>query len=228
MRVLIVGGKTQGQSIANRLLAKDEVRVMFRSAEHQITFIEEDEALCDEIERRFNTPIFQGDGTKKELLEQVGIENIDVVIAASEDDGRNVIVALQARQLGLEQVIAIVQDSDYAQLLEQNDVVSISAPWTTAAMIESLLDRPGLTQLFEFGIGAASVLDVIVPGGADVGGRPIRELEIPEECVIAAIIRDNKFVVPRGDTIVEEEDQVYFIGPAASIREACDMFIRQS
>lgn len=228
MRVLIVGGKTQGQSIANRLLAKDEVRVMFRSAEHQITFIEEDEALCDEIERRFNTPIFQGDGTKKELLEQVGIENIDVVIAASEDDGQNVIVALQARQLGLEQVIAIVQDSDYAQLLEQNDVVAISAPWTTAAMIESLLDRPGLTQLFEFGIGAASVLDVIVPGEGKVAGRPIRDLEIPEECVIAAIIRDNKFVVPRGDTIVEEDDQVYFIGPAASIREACDMFIRQS
>ena len=228
MRVLIVGGKTQGQSIANRLLAKDEVRVMFRSAEHQITFIEEDKALCEEIERRFNTPIFQGDGTKKELLEQVGTENIDVVIAASEDDGRNVIVALQARQMGLEQVIAIVQDPEYAQLLEQNDVVAISAPWTTAAMVESLLDRPGLSQLFEFGIGAASVLDVIVPGGSNVGGRPIRELDVPEECVIAAIIRDNKFVVPRGGTIIEEEDQVYFIGPAAAIRDACDMFIRQN
>ncbi len=228
MRVLIVGGKTQGQSIANRLLAKDEVRVMFRSAEHQITFIEEDQTLCEEIERRFNTPIFQGDGSKKEVLEQVGTENIDVVIAASEDDGRNVIVALQARQMGLEQVIGIVQDPEYAQLLEQNDVVAISAPWTTAAMIESLLDRPGLSQLFEFGIGAASVLDVIVPGGSHVGDRPIRELDIPEECVIAAIIRDNKFVVPRGDTVIEENDQVYFIGPAAAIRDACDMFIRQN
>ena len=225
MRVLIVGGKTQGQSIANRLLAKDEVRVMFRSAEHQITFIEEDGALCDEIEQRFNTPIFQGDGTKKELLEQVGVENIDVIIAASEDDGRNVIVALQARQLGLEQVIAIVQDPEYAQLLEENDVVAISAPWTTAAMIESLLDRPGLTQLFEFGIGAASVLDAVVPEGAHVSGQPIRDLDIPEECVIAAIIRDNHFVVPRGDTHIEEKDQVYFIGPAAAIRNACDSFL---
>ena len=158
---------------------------MFRSAEHQITFIEEDEAVCDEIERRFNTPIFQGDGTKKELLEQIGIENIDVVIAASEDDGRNVIAALQARQLGLKQVIAIVQDPDYAQLLEQNDVVAISAPWTTAAMVESLLDRPGLTQLFEFGIGAASVLDVIVPGGAHVGGRPIRtQIHVSQQSLV--------------------------------------------
>ena len=228
MRVLIISGKRQGQSIANRLLAKDEVRMMFRSAEHQITFIEEDKALCDELEKRFNTPIFQGDGTKRELLEQVGVENIDVVIAASEDDGRNVIAALQARQLGLEQVIAIVQDPEYAQLLEQNDVVAISAPWATAAMVESLLDRPGLTQLFEFGIGAASVLDVMVPEKSHVSERPIRDLEIPKECVIAAIIRDNQFVVPRGGTIIEEHDHVYFIGPAAAIRKACDMFMSEN
>ena len=228
MRVLIISGKRQGQSIANRLLAKDEVRVMFRSAEHQITFIEEDGALCDELERRFNMPIYQGDGTKKELLEQVGVENIDVVIAASEDDGRNVIAALQARQLGLERVIAVVQDPEYTQLLEQNDVVAISAPWATAAMVESLLDRPGLAQLFEFGIGAASVLDVVVPEQSHVSGRPIRDLEVPEACVIAAIIRDNKFVVPRGGTIIEEDDQVYFIGPAAAIRKACDMFMRKN
>ena len=227
MRVLIISGKRQGQNIANRLLAKDEVRVMFRSAEHQITFIEEDQALCDELERRFNTPIFQGDGTKQELLEQVGIENIDVVIAAYEDDGLNVIAALQARQLGLEQVIAIVQEPEYAKLLEQNDVVAISAPWATAAMVESLLDRPGLAQLFEFGIGAASVLDVVVPGKSHVSEQPIHDLEIPEACVIAAIIRDNQFVVPRGGTVIKDGDQVYFIGPAAAIRKACDMFMRR-
>ena len=224
MRVLIISGKRQGQNIATRLLAEDEVRMMFRSAEHQITFIEEDESLCDELQQRFNTPIFQGDGTKRQLLEQVGVENIDVVVAASEDDGRNVIAALQARQLGLQKVIAIVQDPEYTQLLEQNDVVAISAPWATAAMVESLLDRPGLAQLFEFGIGAASVLDATVPEESHVSGRSIRDLEVPKECVIAAIIRDKQFVVPRGGTIVEVKDHVYFIGPASAIREACDMF----
>ncbi len=228
MRVLIIGGKRQGQSIANRLLAKDEVRIMFRSAEHQITFIEEDQILCDEIERRFSVPIFHGDGTKKEVLEQVGVENIDVVIAASEDDGSNVIAALQARQLGLERVIAVVQDTEYAQLLEENNVVAISAPWATAAMVESLLDRPALAQLFEFGIGAASVLDVMVPAKSHVSGRPIRDLQVPKECVIAAIIRDNQFVVPRGETTIEEDDQVYFIGPAGVIRQACDNFMREN
>lgn len=126
MRVLIVDGGKQGQNIANRILAKDEFRLVFRKAEHQLTFVEEDEVRCKELEQRYNVPIYQGDRTKKELLEQVGIDNIDVAIAASNDDGRNVIVALQARRMGVGQVIAIVQDPDYIPLLEENGVVAIS------------------------------------------------------------------------------------------------------
>ena len=90
-------------------------------------------------------------------------------------------------------------------------------------MVENQLDRPGLAQLFEFGIGAASVLDVMVPEGAEVGGQKIRDLKIPKECVIAAVIRDGKFVVPHGNTTIEVDDRVIFIGAAAIIRRACDM-----
>ena len=224
MQVLIISGERQGQNIANRLLAKDELRMMFRSAEHQVTFIEEDEALCKQLEQQYACPIYQGDGTKKELLEQVGLDNIDVVIAASSDDGRNVIAALQARQMGLKKVISVVQDPEYISLLEQNNVVAISAPWATAAMVENHLDRPDLAQLFEFGIGAASMLDVTVEDKARVCGRPIYDIEIPKECLIAAIIRDSQFVVPRGDTQIQADDRVIFIGPAPAVRKACDLF----
>lgn len=137
MRVLIIGGDKQGQSIANQLLAKDGVRTMFRSTEHQITFIEEDESLCEELERQFSAPIFQGDGTRQTLFEQVGIRNIDVAIAASQDDDRNVVAALQARQLGVEKVIAVVQQSDYTQLLEEKGIAAISVPRATAAILDT-------------------------------------------------------------------------------------------
>jgi Trk K+ transport system NAD-binding subunit len=90
-------------------------------------------------------------------------------------------------------------------------------------MVESQLDRPGLAQLFEFGMGAASVLDVTVPAGAEVNGQLIRDLKIPKECVIAAIIRDNAFVVPHGNTTIRVDDKVIFIGPATAIRKACDI-----
>jgi amino acid transporter/K+/H+ antiporter YhaU regulatory subunit KhtT len=225
MRVLIISGEKQGQNIADRLLAKDEYHMMFRSAEHQVTFIEEDDALCKELEQRYNVPIYQGDGTKKELLGQVGIDNIDVVIAAFEDDGRNVIAALQAKQLKLEKVIAIVQNHEYTQLLEQNNIVVVNAPWATAAMVENILDNPVLAQLFEFGIGAASLLEVSVPQDAKVNGNFIRDIDIPKGCLIAAILRNNKFVVPRGTTNIEVDDRVIFIGPASAIKTAFDIFM---
>jgi Trk K+ transport system NAD-binding subunit len=90
-------------------------------------------------------------------------------------------------------------------------------------MVENLLDRPGLAQLYEFGIGAASLLDAMIPENARVAGKEIRELEIPEECLIAAIMRDNEFVVPRGNIRIEVDDRVVFIGPAPVVRKAADM-----
>lgn len=226
MRVLIIDGGRQGQNIANRLLAKDEYRLVFRSAEHQITFIEQDEARCRELEKRYSVPIYQGDGTKKDLLEQVGTDNIDVAIAASEDDGRNVIAALQAKRLGLNHVIAIVQDPDYIKLLEDNGVVALSAPWATAAMVENYLDRPGVAELFEIGTGVASLLGVFVPKDARVAGNMIKDIDIPAESVVAAVIRGKDFVVPRGDTKICVGDQVVFVGTISAIKKAHDIFMR--
>ena len=225
MRVLIIDGGQQGQNIANRLLAKDDYRLVFRSSEHQITFIEASESRCKELEARYNVPIFQGDGTKKEVLDQVGLNNIDVAIAASEDDGRNVIAALQAKQLGMKRVIAIVQDPDYLPLLEKEGVVAISAPWATAAMVENFLDRPGVAELFEIGSGVASLVGVVVPEQASVAGKQIKDINVPRECVVAAVIRGKKFVVPRGDTTIEAGDEVVFVGRAADIKAAQDLFV---
>ncbi len=225
MRVLIISGELQGRNIADRLLAKDEYRLVFRTSEHQVIFIEEDEARCVELEQRYHVPIYQGDGTKREILEQVGLDNVDVAIAASNDDGRNVIAALQARRFGIHQVIALVQDPDYIPLLEENGVVAISAPWATAAMVENYLDRPGVSDLFEIGTGVASLVGVIVPEDAQVVGKQIRDVDIPRECVVAAIIRGKAFAVPRGDTEIQAGDHVVFVGPTSAIKNAQDVFL---
>jgi amino acid transporter/Trk K+ transport system NAD-binding subunit len=225
MRVLIMSGERQGQNIADRLLARDEFRLVFRAAEHQITFVDEDEKRCAELEQRYHVPIYQGDPTKLELLEQVGAENVDVAIAASEDDGKNVIAAMQAKRLGVKQVIAVVQDPEYVDLLQANEIVAISAPWATAAMVENYLDRPGLSDLFEIGTGVASLVGVIVPENALVAQKQIRDLEIPRECVVAAIIRGDEFAVPRGDTEIKVGDHVVFVGPASAIKNAHDLFM---
>jgi amino acid transporter/Trk K+ transport system NAD-binding subunit len=225
MRILIISGGRQAQNIADRLQARDDYRMVFRAAEHQLTFIEEDEALCRLIEQRYNAPVYQGDGTQRELLDQVGADNVDATIAASDDDGRNVIAALQAKRLGMGRVMAVVQDPEYVPLLAAHDIDAISAPWATAAMVENYLERPGVAELFEIGSGVASLVSVLVPKGAEVEGTQIREIPIPQGCVVTAVIRGEQFVVPRGDTEILVGDNVVFVGPTSAIKPARDIFL---
>jgi amino acid transporter/K+/H+ antiporter YhaU regulatory subunit KhtT len=224
MNVLIIGGGNQGSNIADRLLKQDEFRMVFRSSEYQITFIEQDEENCEKLEQRFNVPIFHGDGTKQEVLEQVEPHKMDVAIAATNDDQRNSIIALQAKRLGIKRVIAIARDPAYVSLLEDNDIVCISAPYATAAMIENYLDRPSVADLFEIESGVASLIDMEVPKNGRVVGNMIQEIDIPDQCVVAALIRDEEFVVPRGQTEIREGDHVIFVGPSVAIQAAHKIF----
>ena len=224
MRVLIVGGGNLGINIADRLLKQDEIRMVFRTSEYQITFIEQDEARCEKLEHRYNVPIFQGDGTKEEILAQVEPHKMDVAIAATNSDERNAIVALQAKRLGIERVIAVARDPDYVALMEDSGIACISAPYATAAMIENYLDRPGVAELFEIETGVASLIDMKIPEGAQVVGQQIKDIDIPEQCVVAAVIRGEDFVVPRGRTEIFAGDHVVFVGPSDAVQTAHEIF----
>lgn len=224
MNILIIGGGNLGMNIADRLLKKDEFRMVFRSAEYQITFIEQDNERCEILEKRYNVPIFQGDGTKLEILDQVEPKKMDVAIAATNSDERNSIMALQAKRLGVKKVIAIARDPDYISLLEESGIVCISAPYATSAMVENYLDRPVMADLFEIEGGVANLIDVEVPNKGLVVDMEIQEIDIPEQCVVAAIIRNDEFVVPRGKTRIQKNDHVVVVGPGNAIQDAYKIF----
>jgi len=198
--------------------------MVFRSAEYQITFIEQEDERCEKLEKRYNVPIFQGDGTKQEILDQVEPKKMDVAIAATNNDERNSIIALQAKRLGVKKVIAIARDPDYVSLLEESGIVCISAPYATSAMVENYLDRPIMADLFQIEGGVANLIDVEVPDNGLVVDMKIQDIDIPDQCVVAAIIRDDKFVVPRGNTIILKNDHVVVVGPSDSIQDAHKIF----
>ena len=82
-----------------------------------------------------------------------------------------------------------------------------------------------MAELFEIGAGVASLVGVVVPEDALVSGKQIRDIKVPAECVVAAVIRGKEFVVPRGDTIIEAGDEVVFVGPTTHIKSAQDLFV---
>lgn len=91
-------------------------------------------------------------------------------------------------------------------------------------MVENYLDRPGVADLFEIESGVASLIEMEVPEDSQVVGQKIQEINIPEECVVAAVIRNKEFVVPRGLTEIRGGDLVVFVGPADAIQAAQRVF----
>ena len=87
-----------------------------------------------------------------------------------------------------------------------------------------LLDRPGVADLFEIENGVASLIDMKVPQNAKVVGKVIEEINIPTDCVVAALTRDKKFVVPRGKTEIQADDHVIFVGTNEAIQEVNVIF----
>ena len=66
---------------------------------------------------------------------------------------------------------------------------------------------------------------MIIPDGARVAGKEIHALEIPSECVVAAVIRGKQFVVPRGSTRIDVGDEVVFVGPPKVVQAARELFL---
>ena len=95
-------------------------------------------------------------------------------------------------------------------------------------MIENFLERPGVAELFELGRGEGSLAGVFVQKKAQVAGKLIHEINFPKECIVAAIIREKHFIVPRGDTKITAEDHVLFVGLTQAIKKARAMFILEN
>jgi len=104
--------------------------------------------------------------------------------------------------------------------------IDISAPLATASMVENYLDRPGVADLFEIENGIASLIDMEVPAKARVVGHVIKDkdIDIPDQCVVAALIRDESFVVPRSKTEILAGDHVVFVGTSEAIHDANAIF----
>ncbi len=199
-RVAVIGGGNVGFMVAEEL---QEYGV-------DLTVIESDAGRAEKLATHLpRVLVLRGDGTDLELLEQERIEDADVIVAVTSDDATNLLVSLLGKQLGIPKVITRVGRSRNRRLFER---VGIEAPLTprTAAVQEVLnwlkLDHVDHLASIE---DRAEVMEVTFPYGASPG--EVRELGAPTNSLIGAIVRKNRALVPRGDTVIQPGDHLFLI-----------------
>jgi trk system potassium uptake protein TrkA len=202
MFVLIAGGEPTGVQLAAFLAAQN----------HQVRLIEHRREVLSRIHRELPTEvIYEGHVTDPQTIEQAGIRQAQVLVACTPADADNLALCFLAHTLyAVPRTIARINNPRHAWLFDQKFHVDVALNEASilAHLIEEEMSLGDMMTLLKLQRGQYSLVEVRVPAGAKAMGVAIKDLALPEQCVIAAIIRRGEMVVPRGATTLKVGDEV--------------------
>ncbi len=220
MHILIAGGGRTGAQLATVLLAQ----------KHAVRLIEQRGDVLARIHHELPTEvIYEGQATDPVVLEQAGIHRADAVAAVTASDADNLALCFLARkQYNVPRTIARVNNPRTAWLF--NDKFHVDVAVNQAAILTSLIEEEisfgDMMTLLKLRRGQYSLVEEKIPEGAKAVGKAIKDLKLPDECVIAAIIRHGEMVVPRGVTEFAVGDEVLAVVSRQAMDELAALFAR--
>jgi len=171
------------------------------------------------------TTVLESDATDREFLERENIDDVETIVAALDNDEKNLLAGLLAKRLGANRAVAVVEDGEYVPLFEAVGIdVAVNPREATAEEITRFTRARRAENVALIEHDKAEVLEIEVGPDSVLVDRPISEsvADLPAGVVIGAITRDGEFVIPRGDTIIRENDHVVCFLDASIIDEATE------
>ena len=210
MKVAIAGAGSVGTAIARDLSAN----------RHDVLVLEVDAELV--AKRRQELPQvtwIAADACKVSSLDAAGLATVDVVVAATGDDEDNLVVSLLSKQeFAVPRVVARVNNSKNQWLFNETwgVDVSVSTPLLLTALVEEAVSVGSLVRLLQFEGGNAHLVEVTLADDSPAAGTAIADLGVPRDATVVAVVRDDRLVVPRGDTVLQPGDEVLVLVTAAA------------
>jgi trk system potassium uptake protein TrkA len=202
MFVIIVGGGKTGSYLARLLL----------DVGHQVKVIEDRPMVFERLKDELPVDtLICGDGSSPSVLEAAGIKNAQVLAAVTGEDEANLVVTTLGKfEFKVQRTIARVNNPKNTWLFtpEMGVDVSLNQADVLAGLIVEEMSLGDMMTLLKLRKGEYSLVEEKVNPTAVAVGKMIRELDWPSECVVAAIIRRNKLMIPRGDTVFQPGDEV--------------------
>jgi trk system potassium uptake protein TrkA len=218
MVVLIAGGGPSGAQLAALLVAQ----------KHQVRLVEQRRDILATIHHELPTEvIYEGDATDPKVLEQAGVGQAKVLVACTDDDASNLVLCFLAHTVfRVPRIIAQINNPRHAWLFDEKFHVDFALNEATilAQLIEEEMSLGDMITLLKLRRGQYSLLEVRVPEGARAVGLAIKDMPLPEHCLITAIIRQGEVILPRGATVVEVGDEVLAMTDSAGAEQLAGLF----
>ncbi|HTZ08763.1 MAG TPA: NAD-binding protein [Acidimicrobiales bacterium] len=201
MKVAIAGAGNVGTAIAKDLHASG----------HDVLVIEKDPELVDRLRPTLDVTWVAADACEVTSLDAAGMAEVDVAVAATGDDEDNLVISLLAKQeFAVPRVVARVNHPSNQWLFNESWGVdiSVSTPQLITAVVEEAVSVGSLVRLLRFEGGNANLVEVTLAERSPAAGRSLAELELPRDATVVAVLRQDRLVVPRGDTVLSSGDEV--------------------
>ncbi|MBE7552901.1 MAG: TrkA family potassium uptake protein [Anaerolineales bacterium] len=202
MFVVIGGGGRTGTQLASLMVAQG----------HEVHLIEHRRAILARLHRELPTEVvFEGHPTDPLVLEQAGIERTDLLAACADEDAQNLSMCFVARtRYRVPRTIARINNPRNAWLFDQKFHVdaAVNQAEIMAGLIEEEMSPGTMMTLLKLQRGNYALVEEKIASGAEAIGVALKDLPLPRNCVIAAIIRRGEIVMPRGVTVFEVGDEV--------------------
>jgi trk system potassium uptake protein TrkA len=202
MKVLIVGsGKTL------YFLCRT-----FTSKGYEVVIINRNQEECVQLARQLSATVICGDASDVGVLTDSGIMGADAVIAITPRDQDNLIVCqLASLQFGVQRALALVNDPDNVEIFEKLGVSAFSTTHIVGSLIEQRASLEQITNLIPVGEGRVNVTEIIIEPDSPVAGKLLSEIDLPQNALVAVVIRDGDPIVPRGANRLLGGDRVVLI-----------------
>jgi len=219
MKVVILGAGQVGASVAENLV----------SEQNDITVVDIDAARLRALQDRLDLRVVTGNASHPSVLREAGIEDADLLVAVTQSDETNLVACkLACRVFNVPRRIARVRAADF---LENEQVLgregfevdlAICPEQVLTDYLVKLVEFPEALQVLDFAEGRVSLVAVRAFEGGPLVGRPIKELRrhMPEvDARIVAVFRRDKALMPDGDVVIRDGDEVFCLAASSDIRQ---------
>jgi len=198
--VVVAGGGETAQAVLARL----------EGQARRLKVIEAVRSRAEELAARFpNADIVHGDATDMSVLASEGVGTAKNFIALTGHDETNLMACLLAQELGARELTALVQKSETSSLWRKVALLDVVSPRTIAAeKIHGYIESNYEPHIVSFENGAAQFIQRRVYPQSAVAGGKLASIEIPQGLLVAAILRDGRARIPRGEDRIEAGDDV--------------------
>lgn len=228
MKIVIVGAGEVGYHIASRLAVENK----------EVVVIDRDPEALRRVGDSLDVQTVEGSGGSPQVLETAGVKEAEILLAVTDSDETNLLACLMADIISRNTKKLIrLRDADYDhyhEALQKNaphiDTI-INPEIEVVRTIDRLMSVPGAVDVGEFAEGRVKFVGVQLDKETRLAG--IRLMDIPKELgdqriLIAAVVRDEKLIIPRGKDKLLPGDLIYFISEERRLMETLKIFNKRA